>query len=240
MSDSLKYAQKGEPLAIKASTWNAFIDTARDAKFRKRQPERWQPGQNNSTIVKVKNVTGDGLSQFSVLSLSGPVFDADDNLDEFKQNAVAEANAPSVVAAKEVVAVLAEALPEDGIGRATILGLTPVKIQVGALETGWKWADVESGNTTRMVMKEDCGVARVIWKQSGTGEKWAYVCLLGPPCGSEGVGGGLEECDFGSLPGFDPDSLVDGVPRIDSDGCMYIEYPAECVLPVFLDAGTIP
>lgn len=170
---------RGAPLAkISAEHirgWNVAARAERARGFLPLNPPKTEP--KNSTIVKIQNKASEDLPQFSVVTLGNPVFNADDNLDEFKQNWCIKANAPSSPATKPVVAVTLDPLKEDAIGRATVLGVTPVQILVGSGETSWEWADVSAGETGHLVMAHYGGPARILWKQSGEGTKWALVLL---------------------------------------------------------------
>ncbi len=148
--------------------------------MQRQQGDEFEAGvrRRSSTIVDVLNDSGGDLDEFAVVRLASAAITYDDNAAEFKYQPAANVDAPGAATDQDVVGVLLDPLTEGAIGRATILGLTPVKIYVGTLESAWKWADVSSGVTDHLVMKQYGGCARVIWKQSGTGgEKWALVCL---------------------------------------------------------------
>ena len=73
------------------------------------------------------------------------------------------------------------------IGRACISGVCPVRVDVNDEDD--QFADVKDGEAT-MLESAPTGSARIIWKESGTGTKWAVVRLGGgaglPPGTTDG------------------------------------------------------
>lgn len=186
MADDLQYVQTGEAFRIPASAYNAFVDAAKAAKIRQRPAPQTIPSiDRNSTIIKVLNDTGVDLDQYSVCVVGDVVFSHDDNPDEFLQNWCLKVNTPGDPADKEVVAILLDPLANGAIGRATVAGVTPVRITVSGGQEAYKWAKVTNGETGYLAMDANEGLARVLWKESGTGNVWALVKLASP----EGVSG---------------------------------------------------
>lgn len=207
--DNLKYMHASDPLAISAKAWNAFIDTTRLVQRHgpphpTPRPERFQAP--SSTVILVRNATGGDLDQYAVTTLGDVLIAPADNPDGFQQNLAIKVVAPGDPAAKPIVAILQDPLADGAFGLATILGMTWVKVDVSTDETGWQWANVVSGQTSKLDAAESSGPARIVWKESGLGEKWAIV-VLGAPSGA--AGGSVEaeevevvtsvECSGGSI-----------------------------------------
>ncbi len=89
--------------------------------------------------------------------------------------------APGDPTLKKPAAILIEPLVSNAIGYATCPPLSVVQIIVSGGETAYEWADVSNGVTANMVMKQYNGAARIVWKESGTGTKWAVVMLVVQP-----------------------------------------------------------
>jgi hypothetical protein len=181
MADPFKNLARGTPLsqisAEQIAGWNDASRAERQRKINGGFGAKDMP--TTSTVCKVLNDSSGDLPVFAVTVIAGPVFNYDDNPAEFQFNTAAKVAAPGLPTEKAVVAILRDALKDQAIGRATIAGITPVKINVvdAGVDGAWQYADVADGNTDHMVMAHE-GPARVLWKQSGTGEKWALVCLL--------------------------------------------------------------
>jgi hypothetical protein len=174
--DPLAKVSPGDAFRIPAEAYNAFVDAA-NAKRGGLPPQVIRDWPSSPIIVQVKNITGVALDRFSVVVLGNPVFDADDNLDEFKNNIVFKVTAPGDPADRPTVAVLTTALASDSIGRAVVMGEVAVKVDVSTGQEAWKYAKCITSTTSKLAMSETPACAIVLWKQSGTGEKWAKVLV---------------------------------------------------------------
>ena len=75
-------------------------------------------------------------------------------------------------------AILLEPIADGKIGVGCLGGVCPVKIDVEDEDHGYAdIADAEAGNLKSC----DCGAAQILWKEDGTGTKWAVVRLGVPP-----------------------------------------------------------
>ena len=87
--DDLRKVRPGEPLRIRAGTFNAFIDAARD--YRQRQQGiAQQPTQafRDSGTALVRNDSGADRARFEILGVDSVVVSPVDNLDAFKNTVV--------------------------------------------------------------------------------------------------------------------------------------------------------
>ena len=78
--------------------------------------------------------------------------------------------------------ILQEPIGAGRMGRGMIMGVTPVRLDVQAESD--ETASVVTGTTGTLMSGSDGG-ARILWKESGTGEKWGIV-----QCPTGGAGGG--------------------------------------------------
>jgi hypothetical protein len=175
----LQKAKAGDPLKIPAATFNTFVDAAQEHLRRQRDIARTPVAERPPfETVLLKNASGADRGRFDVLGIDAPVFTPTDSLEAFT-NGIALVGVTPTASHAGNFAVLVEPIQTGQIGRACILGACPVKVNVvSASDT---FADVEAGVTGRL-QSGSSGAARILWKESGTGEKWTVV-RLGNPAG---------------------------------------------------------
>lgn len=179
---TLQKVKPGDPLVIPAGTFNTFIDAARDYLDRRhRTAVPMQPAARPNGIVLVKNTSGAAVDRFGVLGLDVPIFTPTDSLASFLDRPAFRGVAPTAADHAGRFAVVLEPLADGAIGQACCLGVCPVKVDIAA-ETQTH-ADVADGLTTHLAGATSCP-ARILWKEDGTGVKWALVQLGPPPAGS--------------------------------------------------------
>jgi len=199
--DDLKKVQRGQALRMPASAYNAFIDAAADYRRRSLGIEgQYKQRDSRSGVVIVRNQSGSALDQFAVVELGSVIIGPSDNEQEFRSRTTFDVTTPAEEPGP--MAILQEPIAADGTGRAMVFGVTPVRVDVTDEEH--EYAEVtpsEPGYLTSAAT----GAARVLYKESGTGEVWAVVYF---PASSPG--GPLR------LSGFDPDR-ADGEPLTQCD-----------------------
>jgi len=179
MSD-LRKVNPGDPFAIPARTYNAFIDAALAAKAGQFAPGGPVPTSGlPGGWCWVKNNSGAALDRFAVLGIDAPIL-APSPYDEAFQNQVALAGVTSTsVSHTGNFVVLQEPLAAGALGLACISGVTVARVYVAG--EGHRFADVKDGDATRLASGAT-GSARILWKESGTGQVWAVVRLAGSAC----------------------------------------------------------
>lgn len=182
MSNPLRKVSPGEPVAMSAATHNALVDSARDYRMRRLQQRRRaravfrQPGFS----VLVKNSSAGTVRRFGVLALSSPIFTPSDNLDEFLNNPSLFGIAPT--GASTSFAVMQEPVAVGKIGRGIVHGFTPVTLSVTSETIADTFATLDTSFGTQGLVAATNGSAEILFKQPGTGTKWALVRLgLTPP-----------------------------------------------------------
>lgn len=180
MAQTFSKVQSGEKLRIPAAAYNAFIDTALD--LRRRQ----QAAQQNSTpearqtgIILVRNDSGADRGRFDVLGISGVVITPTDNADAFKSKSGLTGVTPTEAQHGGRFVVLLEPIASGKIGQACAAGVTVSRVDV--TDADHLFADVSDGTAAQLKSGES-GAAVILWKESGTGVKWAVVRI--------GAGGG--------------------------------------------------
>ncbi|RLJ02118.1 MAG: hypothetical protein DRP08_04815 [Candidatus Aenigmatarchaeota archaeon] len=170
---TLKKVNPGDPLCIPASTFNLFVDAAKDFQNRQRQIRRNNTREvGDSNIILIKNNSGADRNRFDVLGIDGVLFTPTDNLEQFKNQVVLKGVTPTTANHTGKFVILLEPIKSGSIGRAWINGTCPAYINVFAESDSY--ADVKDGDPASLQSGSE-GLARIVWKESGTGLKWAVV-----------------------------------------------------------------
>lgn len=180
--DSLRRVQAGDRAQIPADAYNAFLDVVRD-----RRAAAFDGGAGAVRIpphppatVLARNDTGGDLDRFAVVALGAPaVAHADDETEFFRRPNLA-ADAPE--GGEAVFGVLLEPAADGAFAPAQVSGVCPVRVNV--TDEAHTHASPVAGDT-EMLGSGAAGVP-VLWKESGTGTKWAYV-LLGTTAAAAGA-----------------------------------------------------
>ena len=172
---TLKKVSKGSPLDIPAEAYNAFVDAAsahRGQMFSNATATRATvtPG-----LVLVKNSSGYDCERFSILGIDDTICIAPaDNLTAFQAGPVLVGKSPYYGTHAGKFVVLAEPIGNSTIGHAYIDGVCAVKINV--TDESCDFADPVHA-TRDYLQTTYSGSAKILWRESGSGQKWAYVRL---------------------------------------------------------------
>ena len=176
----------GDPLRIRACTYNAFIDAARAHREQGlntgRQSRRLQP---DTGIVAVLNDSGADRARFDVLGISGVIIKPVDNADEFQQRVLLRGVVPTEAHAARFV-VLLEPTPAGAIGQACVDGVVQVRVQMESEDD--HSADAQEEDATKLY-SSGAGLTQLLWVEDVEDREdpdvaWAVVRL-------GGGGGGL-------------------------------------------------
>ncbi len=171
----MKRVQNGDEVSLSANAYNAWCDAAEDLQSRRMsqtgvaRPERRVPD-----VVLVRNDSGADVDRYGILGIDGPIITPTDNLDEFKNRVTLKGVLPTSAHADAFV-VLLEPLADGVIGEAIISGVCQVQIDVASAADTTCGADVD--DTAKL--KSGAGSNSILWKESGTGTKWAVVRIGG-------------------------------------------------------------
>lgn len=188
MADPLKKVQSGQKLRIPAATYNAFIDTARDLRQRQQRRDQEPQAEHRDTgIVLIKNGSGADRKRFEILGVSDALIKPTDNVEQFKNKVALVGVTPLQADHAGRFVILIEPVPTNALGLAVAAGTSPVQIDVAAEADAF--ADVKDNDAAKL-QSSGSGAAAILWKESGTGLKWAVVRI--------GAGGGGSEtaCAF--------------------------------------------
>ena len=181
MVDILRKVKSGDALEIPAQTFNTFVDSAQDY-LQRQQGTGGKPTQafRQTGIVPVKNDSGTDAGRFAVLGIDSPIFSPSEAADSFA-NQVAFIGVTATASHAGTFAVLLEPVADGEIGKACVSGVCPAVVNV--TDAGHQFADIAAGQP--VLTSCASGSAMILWKDSGTGEKWALV-KLGMPSAEAG------------------------------------------------------
>lgn len=186
MADPLGPAGAGiSPFLTSKGTVDTALSLLRDLRRRQGAPGNLgAPGAGTDPLgpsvrVLVRNDTSAALSVFDVVKLGDPVQTISDDASAVLFSAMPAFKGTAPSATTDQFGILEEPIAYPGggryaFGRAVVQGVVPVKIQVS--DSGHGYA-TPSGSYTDRLASASTGPARILWKESGTGEKWAVVNL---------------------------------------------------------------
>ena len=185
--DGLQYVSPNEPFEPGASTWNAFIDAAKYAQSMRGalKPLPAHGSAERPATALVRNDTGDPLPLFGIVSLGDKIFDPATDESEWQNSIMVEGNLAA--AAGEPFGVALDTVDEDEVGLVAVAGLVQCIIEVGDAAHGYATTRASS-NVKLNSTATPTGAAKIIWKQSGTGTKKAFILL---PTISPGFASGI-------------------------------------------------
>jgi hypothetical protein len=187
---SFRRVKPGDPVKIPAPAYNAWCEAAEAFRAGNQGFLGQTAGDRpEHARVKIRNDSGDDRARFEVLGVSGPLFTPTDNLTEFLSSPKLIGTTPDVATHAGRFVVLLEPLPAGKIGWALAAGVVPVTIDMKA--AGDRFADVTDYDT-RFLTSGSSGAARILWADTGTGQRRAVV-LLG------GASGGASPLFWGTL-----------------------------------------
>jgi len=203
--------QKGQPLRIKAADWNAAQDAAADLAARRNTFGRdWQATFKQTGIVRIRNDSGYDRDRFNVLGIDDTVIKPDENLEEFKNRIALIGVEPKDPDHVGRFAVLLEPIPAGAIGMGVVAGVTVVQVDVQDEDD--TFAEIADGVVDNLKSGQ-AGSALILYKETGTGVKWAVVRLGNP---ATGLLWGKAVSNWHNAAGND--SYVDVHPCDDKDG----------------------
>jgi len=207
----------GQRFRPQASLWNSFIDSLAS---RGGGQAASQYGDLAPGVVWIRNDSGANRSRFEILGLGAPIWSPTDNLTAFKNSLEFQGESPTFADYFGKFVVLLESIPSGRIGRGLVQGVC--NVQVDVQDADHEYADL-NGTATDTLRSFTAGSARILWKESGTGDKWARV-LLGNQAVklwrftmNEAFSGSptSADCDLLNIDGSDTGQDVDVYDRLD-------------------------
>ena len=196
-SDSLQKVKQGSPFKPKAADWNAFVDAAlahRGMGSKTKSGDSSMRGTADSGIVTIQNNSGLPCDQYTVLSLDTLLITPTDNESHFRfETPVFSGTAIASENISKPFAIIQEPLGKSFVGDAMVAGVSPAKIAVS--DESHAFAELAATG----LQSAASGIVRILWKESGTGSKWAVIHF---PAGSGGGTGCLPAKIVSKVGGF--------------------------------------
>lgn len=171
--------QSGDGLNLNAAALNSMLAAAGDAQRGRFNPDAMgRPGQDCGASILVVNSTGQNMPYLSIVGLGDPVFTpvGDEAINTFQQEVALEASVPASPTHVGRWAILTDPTGPGSAGEARVAGACPCRLNV--VNESDQFADIDDGILWRL-KSGPSGSARILWKEDGTGEKWAVVLLAG-------------------------------------------------------------
>jgi hypothetical protein len=178
-SDPLQKFVPGQPLgSLRAATANAWTDAARAVRGLQSVGQRVRSADPNPPCltVMIKNDTGGTLTERSVVQVSFPLQIPTIYGDDIQRGPWFAGIAPTSPAGTP--AVLLEPIPAGELGRAVIMGVAVVSVDI--TDAAHTRATLDTGDTAALVSGTS-GPATILWRETGTGVKLCAVLLC---CGT--------------------------------------------------------
>ena len=177
--DPLAKVMPGQPLRIPASAYNAFVDAAKATRG-VRQDATGQPSrEQTAALTPIKNTSGVTIPRFGVLGVDGPLFTPSDALESFKRRIALTGSTPSDASHTGKFVIALEPIAPGAIGMACALGLCAVQIEFPPDDgRERRFADIADGVTGNL-KAGDSGAATIVWRETGSGVRWAIIRLGG-------------------------------------------------------------
>lgn len=171
----------GEPLAVQADEYNAFLRLANQARNGSVLAEPRGPLRRLSkSLIRVKNVSGSDLDRYAPLKITGPVFLPSANLEEFKNRIVVNGDAPS--AGDKDICVAVEPIAAGSVGAALAPGLIQCRVAINASTD--EFVRISGSGVFESA---DSGIGKIVWKAGTSGTQWALVKLGALPTPAERI-----------------------------------------------------
>lgn len=164
----------GEPLKPSARVWNDMVDVTQAYRLGVANGVPGPRGWTNPELIQIRNDSLTDRSQYEILNIGEPLITPTQNLASFKYQPVFKGTEPSATDAGKF-AVLLEPIRRNKIGWARTTGMLRCQLQV--YHPQHPYADIDSSAGIFTLSSNWYGGAEILWKESGTGLKWASVRL---------------------------------------------------------------
>lgn len=182
MGDVFRKVRSGQPLRIPAAAYNAFVDAAVDLRRRERNSNAGsalEPAQRG--IVLVRNDSDDDIEPYHALAITGVLVQPDNEDQERTFHSrtpltgeIATEESPSLS-----FALALQPIKPGDLGRCVLTGVTPARVFItNETDTTCELAPEET-----MLASTPMGGIPILWKEEGTGEKWAVIEMGQPSPG---------------------------------------------------------
>ena len=179
-TDPFAKVMPGQTLQIPAAAYNAFVDAARSHRGNQTDatsdPIR-EPGR--AGLVPTRNDSGALVPRFGILGVDSPLFTPSDALDAFKRRVTLAGSTPADASHTGRFVIALEPIAPGALGMACASGLCAVQVDFPPDDgRERRFVDIADGVTGNL-KAGDSGAATILWREAGTGVRWAIVRLGG-------------------------------------------------------------
>lgn len=161
----------GQKLEVPASTWNALMKMGREWEASGRSGALAQRNtRRDGVMCLIKNTTASAVDAGRVMEINDVVIAPADNETEFNRRLMVDAAAASAASVNLVITGVP--IPAGSIGLGYLAGVATAEISVSD-ESHTHAVPAATGIATSAT----AGPLRILWKESGTGQKWAYLAF---------------------------------------------------------------
>lgn len=171
---SIRHVKRGDAFQLKAADFNLIADSANAHQARMFSKDRHGARLGGATVL-IENDSGADVDRFGVLAISDVLVSPTDNLVEFQQAPALQGITP-VTGYEGRFAVAADPIADEAIGYGFVAGTCCVQISV--TDADCYYAEILNSDAAKLGT-HPAGTAQILWKESGTGTKWAVVLLGG-------------------------------------------------------------
>lgn len=183
MANPYQKPQPGDPPKRSARFDAELVDVVRYVKgLMATTGQRTGATQSANGVIDIRNDSEEDVDRFGILGLDDLVFTPTDSLGDFQASPLYSGVVPVFPDHDGNFCVALDPIASGKIGKARVAGLVCVQI---AITSGLEWydhADVTDEDASKLTLLP-AGAAQVLWKEEGTGTKWAIV-RLGVPRGN--------------------------------------------------------
>lgn len=173
----LKKISPGPMTDFPAGTWNTIVDVVsalqRERARGSTDTERDLP--RASGIIQVKNASGGDLPAFGILGIDAPVYTPTDSVNMFALKTALRGITPTSSHVSKFVVAMGP-IGSNAAGDCVLSGFAICKIDV--TDASHTRADVKASDNTKLA-SGSVGAAQIVWRETGTGTKWAIIRLGG-------------------------------------------------------------
>lgn len=185
MNNPLLHINPGDDWKPNA-TWIKYINEVIRAHLEKPADDNATPEQSDA--ISIYNDRAEPFEEFAIVGIGEPTIPPSDTSDVFKTSVVFNSTPP---AHGSPFAVLQAPANMGSIAEAVITGETWVLVDVQNEAHGY--AAPADGDYEQLTSQASPGPAKILWKEDGTGQVWAFVRL-------QAVSSGIITLTFGTDP----------------------------------------
>jgi hypothetical protein len=179
MGDAFRKVRPGQSLRIPAAAYNAFIDAAAD--LRRRERDRGGGPLAESLprgVVLARNDSDEPVEPYHALAITGVLVEPgeDDQERTFQSRTPLTADVAGEDANPLALIVALQPIAPDALGPCVLTGVTPARVMMN--DEADTTCELAEGET--ILTSTPLGGVPILWKEPGTGEKWAVIELGRP------------------------------------------------------------